>query len=233
MKWGKRNGPPYPLSPGDHSASEKKAGWRKSLANNGTVMSDIRSSGHYIRNADKLQSDPDHNCVYITGLSGSGKSTIAEKFRNANKIHLDFYFEKGDPNEDLKYQDREFNDFMSTKGIKFGRIKDLPNRTPEKWKAIDEFGDAITEFSRQQYKKGKLVVVEGVQLADQTLYPDKSFFDDKCLVVLQTSSVKSLYRGLQRDGINPFDVLCIAERIKNNQMWSKNLKALKRRKNLN
>lgn len=31
MKWGKKNGPPYPLKPGDHSASEKKAGWRKSL----------------------------------------------------------------------------------------------------------------------------------------------------------------------------------------------------------
>lgn len=31
MKWGKRNGPPYPLQPGQHSASEKKAGWRKSL----------------------------------------------------------------------------------------------------------------------------------------------------------------------------------------------------------
>lgn len=31
MKWGKRNGPPYPLSPGDHSKSEKDAGWRKSL----------------------------------------------------------------------------------------------------------------------------------------------------------------------------------------------------------
>lgn len=31
MKWGKRNGPPYPLGAGDHSASEKKAGWRKSL----------------------------------------------------------------------------------------------------------------------------------------------------------------------------------------------------------
>ena len=31
MKWGKRNGPPYPLSPGAHSDSEKKAGWRKSL----------------------------------------------------------------------------------------------------------------------------------------------------------------------------------------------------------
>lgn len=29
--WGKKNGPPYPLRPGAHSASEKKAGWRKSL----------------------------------------------------------------------------------------------------------------------------------------------------------------------------------------------------------
>lgn len=28
---GVRNGPPYPLNPGRHSASEKKAGWRKSL----------------------------------------------------------------------------------------------------------------------------------------------------------------------------------------------------------
>lgn len=31
QRWGKRNGPPYPLDSGDHSASEKKAGWRKSL----------------------------------------------------------------------------------------------------------------------------------------------------------------------------------------------------------
>ena len=31
QKWGVRNGPPYPLGAGDHSAAEKKAGWRKSL----------------------------------------------------------------------------------------------------------------------------------------------------------------------------------------------------------
>lgn len=31
QKWGKKNGPPYPLDPSDHSAREKKAGWRKSL----------------------------------------------------------------------------------------------------------------------------------------------------------------------------------------------------------
>lgn len=34
MKWGRKNGPPYPLGVSDHSASEKKAGWRKSLDKN-------------------------------------------------------------------------------------------------------------------------------------------------------------------------------------------------------
>ena len=32
MKWGHRQGPPYPLDSGDHSSSEKRAGWRKSLS---------------------------------------------------------------------------------------------------------------------------------------------------------------------------------------------------------
>lgn len=31
QKWGKKNGPPYPLKASKHSSSEKKAGWRKSL----------------------------------------------------------------------------------------------------------------------------------------------------------------------------------------------------------
>lgn len=31
QKWGHMNGPPYPLGASDHSASEKKAGWRRSL----------------------------------------------------------------------------------------------------------------------------------------------------------------------------------------------------------
>lgn len=37
QKWGQRNGPPYPLGSGAHSAREKKAGWRKSLSNSGAI----------------------------------------------------------------------------------------------------------------------------------------------------------------------------------------------------
>jgi len=32
QKWGKRNGPPYPLKAEDHSPSEEKAGWEKSVS---------------------------------------------------------------------------------------------------------------------------------------------------------------------------------------------------------
>ena len=39
QKWGQRNGPPYPLSSGAHSSSEKDAGWQKSLSRDGTTDS--------------------------------------------------------------------------------------------------------------------------------------------------------------------------------------------------
>lgn len=44
QKWGKKNGPPYPLSASAHSASEKKAGWRKSLNGGGVSAKRTKSS---------------------------------------------------------------------------------------------------------------------------------------------------------------------------------------------
>lgn len=44
MKWGKQNGPPYPLKPSDHSASEKKAGWQNSLDIIATNTQEIRNN---------------------------------------------------------------------------------------------------------------------------------------------------------------------------------------------
>jgi hypothetical protein len=43
MHWGRRNGPPYPLGDGDHSASEKKAGWKKSLGSGKIVKKKVKS----------------------------------------------------------------------------------------------------------------------------------------------------------------------------------------------
>lgn len=48
QKWGQRNGPPYPLGAGDHSTSERKAGWRKSLN-----KTNVYSDAHEKRKATK------------------------------------------------------------------------------------------------------------------------------------------------------------------------------------
>lgn len=53
QKWGRRNGPPYPLSAGDHSASEKKAGWRKSLSSGITYGSQKPKSKEKFHLTDK------------------------------------------------------------------------------------------------------------------------------------------------------------------------------------
>lgn len=44
QKWGRKSGPPYPLKPSDHSASEKKAGWKKSLEREGQNKLNVNST---------------------------------------------------------------------------------------------------------------------------------------------------------------------------------------------
>lgn len=58
QKWGKRNGPPYPLGSSDHSTSEKKAGWRKSLDKQGG--SSHTKNNKASKNADSAEKDGFH-----------------------------------------------------------------------------------------------------------------------------------------------------------------------------
>lgn len=61
MKWGKKNGPPYPLGSSDHSASEKKAGWRKSLdgGSNIAVKRKKKKEEDSVEKSDNGKRDPD------------------------------------------------------------------------------------------------------------------------------------------------------------------------------
>jgi dephospho-CoA kinase len=209
----------YPLGSGERP-------YRNHGSSTSEALKSIKAQGHYMKNIDKLGRDENHNVLFITGLSGSGKSTASEKFRNANRIHLDFYTEDGDPEETKANQDPEFNNFLRGKHIPFEKVPKLDFNSSEKWQIVDQIGDALIDFSKQQYKKQKLVVAEGVQLADQTLYPDKSFFDDKPLIVTTTPMLRSVLRGMKRDDISPFDIACVAQRIKMNRNWNKGLKEL-------
>lgn len=61
MKWGKKNGPPYPLGSSDHSAAEKKAGWRKSLdgGSNIAVKRKKKKEEDSVEKSDNGKRDPD------------------------------------------------------------------------------------------------------------------------------------------------------------------------------
>lgn len=55
QSWGHRNGPPYPLSSGKHSASEKKAGWRKSLKKKIGAIKAKRTKAKNKKDAEKRE----------------------------------------------------------------------------------------------------------------------------------------------------------------------------------
>lgn len=157
-------------------------------------------------NIDQWGKDENHNILYVTGLSGSGKSTIAKGIQksnqNVNVIHLDPFFEKMDKNVANSIQDKEFVQYLNKN---FKSYKDIPNsnlQTNSKtvWDTVDGLMTHTEKFAKQQYHKGKKVVVEGVQLMDETTYPNKNFFKDKPIIMTGTNVLTSYNRARVRDG---------------------------------
>lgn len=81
MKWGKRNGPPYPLDAEDHSQSEKKAGWRKSVSGGSGV--------------DKIKKFSKKNSYTMLGAAKKAKDKYdgltdeqKQKLKTAGKVAL-------------------------------------------------------------------------------------------------------------------------------------------------
>ena len=97
MKWGKKNGPPYPLDPEDHSASEKKAGWKKSLKKE--LKNELRNAKAE-RDAANQKNYDKHLKKYVEGVK-SGKSFSKEE-SEADSSKYNAQFEK----DTLKYKNR-------------------------------------------------------------------------------------------------------------------------------
>lgn len=87
MKWGRKNGPPYPIGVSDHSASEKKAGWRKSL--------DKSDSNSQNDNKKHGLSDKQKKAIKI-GIAATATALAAYgTYKLAKSGKLDKYVETG------------------------------------------------------------------------------------------------------------------------------------------
>ena len=160
-------------------------------------------------NLTKWGTSPENNVLYITGYSGSGKSTTARNIANKNDkvIHLDLYSDPAN-SESRGYRDKEFDEFLTKKNVPYERISSAMTNagdgyrfSGEYWKHVDALREAIGEYGKLQYTKGNRVIVEGIQIADEWLGP-QSEIKDKPLIVLTTGAKESSMRRNMRDGID-------------------------------
>lgn len=188
-------------------------------------------------NVEKWGKDKKHNVLYVTGLSGSGKSTVAEGLRDSktNVLHLDFFTNAGNTLYAKGHRDPEFVEHLKKEIPDYfdrynGEFPELSKLSPEEkkafWKTMDEFQDAIVSFGEKQYAKGKKVIAEGVQIADETLFVDKSFFKDQPLMILSTDKDTSLKRAAERDEIELNDEEAMKFRKIMQDNWSRQVNTL-------
>ena len=237
MKWGVWN-------------EETKA--RRSGKGKDTGLNNIKNARN--SNLDKWGKTPDTNVLYITGYSGSGKSTAASSVarKNDHVIHLDAYFEKDHKDTVNNTQDKEFNKHLDKscplwKHIPYASSdKDavLTRNSQVYWKTLEQFSDAVDSFGKKQFSKGNRVIAEGVQIADGALKARPEDYKGKPISILSTGPVKSLSRAFNRDnkgnvlqGLNSVDsakeyILWYADSYKNLNMLSNTTHAKKGKKYL-
>lgn len=161
-------------------------------------------------NLDKWGKDSDHNVCYISGYSGSGKSTTALYMKKPGDtvIHLDAYSEP-DSGGSLTIRNKKFDSYLDKNVPNWKRMANatrngdngtMKRHSKEYWDVVDKFRLAIENYGKQEYRAGHRVLVEGVQIADDWLAADKSYYNDKPVVVLNTSAISSMRRAFERDG---------------------------------
>lgn len=132
QKWGKKNGPPYPLGTSDHSSSEKKAGWRKSL--------DKQSKANYTKDSSaessekKSHTDKQKKYIKIGAAVVAAALVTYGTYKLKQSGRLDPLIDKGrDAVNQLLGKNKiggEFGDFSSGKVLvnSYGdKIKTLTN----------------------------------------------------------------------------------------------------------
>ena len=155
------------------------------------------------QNIDRFGKDREHNILYISGRSGSGKSTVALSLKddNTDVIHLDSYFELRNKSS-IKNQNTNFNKFLKSNGFDPRSLNDsklFKEDIKAYFKKVDEFTKLSEDFGRSSFDNNRKVIMEGVQLLDETMYPNKRFFDDKPGIVLKTSDDIAKKRATNRD----------------------------------
>ena len=175
----------------------------------------IFSKKDYTFNLNKWKPN-DHNILYITGLSGGGKSTTAkelcEKY-NAHHIELDTFENAyqfiNHPNSFYEYQN-EKDILMIIEYYRQKPFKDPCEMNDEEYKRY--FMNLFTfMLKKMKDDKSHLYVVEGIQVIRlaRNGYDEEIFSSP--LIIKNTSMLEAIIRRWKRDGNEALRVGGIAE----------------------
>lgn len=162
---------------------------------------------------DKWGTDKNHNILYISGKSGSGKSTAASAMSdsNTNVIHLDSYFEKKNKSEANKDKNERFNNFLKKNGFDINSLNDeklFKNNVKEDFQTVilitivcsnDENAMTILHglegcvkwsfFDELTRKKANAVDTEAIKIALNSVYGKGAFNTDTYDILLQIENL--------------------------------------------
>lgn len=179
MKWGHQNGPPYPLGSGDHSASEKKAGWRKSLdGGSGDSLSRRQRKrlkkqlyknakrridqevDEYGRKKEEPREDDDDR-----PRSKEKKAADLERAEKEGVFREDFL----DSIKDTRlYRDRSNENRTKDITKEYEKFLDDPGAYKKRKSEIDDYGRPIKKPSSDAAKSDKAETIKGVASAAAT-----------------------------------------------------------------
>ena len=175
-----------------------------------TQLGHLNLSKARTSNLNKWGIDQNNNVAYISGYSGSGKTTTALSLAKPGDkiIHLDAYSEP-DSSGSSKFRNKDFDLYLNqhtprwremANATKSGNDGSMVKHSKEYWNTVDSFREAIENYGKKQFSHGHKVIVEGVQIADDWLTDDKSYYTDKPIIILGTNPITSVRRAFERDG---------------------------------
>ena len=193
---------------------------------------------HTDYNLNKWGKTKDTNVLFVTGIAGSGKSTIAKSMASKNKadiINIDLYtfrtttgFIQGMSKNFNKYLDKNYPGWQKMQKDAYEVLTKNDRRKQKlagQW--FDTLEEAILGYGRAEFGRKK-IVAEGVQILDETLfYNNKEALRNKPLIVMDTSAVDSLISRAQRDN-KSIDKLLEPERAQQLETWLKDKDMLKK-----
>ena len=163
-------------------------------------------------NLEKWGKDCKHNTCYVTGHAGSGKTTVALSIKRPKDIliQLDSYSQINN------IKNTAFDNYLDETVKNWRKIASATctgeNETimlcgEEYWDIVNEFRKALELYSENEFMKDRRVIVEGIQILDNWLYPCISCYIGKPIIILTTDIFTSMQRVAIRDTMESEDMI--------------------------